>query len=83
MLDPLPDRSAQNDTKRRWPKRAITGDLCVEHHERICAVRPRVAALVWRRSVRAFGAPRSSADRQICSGASGSRGVNGPRDRRL
>jgi hypothetical protein len=28
----------------------------------------RVAALIWRRSVRMFGAPTSSADRQVCRG---------------
>jgi hypothetical protein len=60
-----------------------TGVLCVERDERICADMARLAALVCRRSVRAFGARRSGADRQICSGALVSRGVDGLRDRPL
>jgi hypothetical protein len=31
--------AAQNHTRRSWPDRARTGDLCVERHERTCALR--------------------------------------------
>jgi hypothetical protein len=57
--------TAQNDRWRSGTARSRTGVSCVERHERICADMARLAALICRRSVRAFGALRSGADRQI------------------
>jgi hypothetical protein len=58
---------AQNDALLAAYGRAITGVLCVEDHEHICADMARLAALICRRSVRAFGARKSGADRQLCA----------------
>jgi hypothetical protein len=46
---------AHNGSLPNGARRAITGDLCVERPERIRADRARVATLVWRHPVRAFG----------------------------
>jgi hypothetical protein len=43
--------------------RTKTGDLRVEHHERICSDMARLTVLICRRSVRAFGARWVGADR--------------------
>src|SRR5215207_9616170 len=45
--------------------RSVEPAFCATRHERIGADRARVAALVWRHSVRVFGAQMSSAGRQF------------------
>jgi hypothetical protein len=63
--------AAQNDVAASSRTEHRTGVSCVERPERIGADMARSAALACRRSVRAFGAQRSSADLQLCSGAHG------------
>jgi hypothetical protein len=55
-------RSAQNDATGRV---AITGVLCRAAPSGRCADMARLAILICRRSVRAFGATRSGADQNV------------------
>jgi hypothetical protein len=50
-------RAAQNDASAGSRPQRRTGDLCVDHLERICAVRRSGLLPGTRRSVRAFWAP--------------------------
>jgi hypothetical protein len=63
----LAPRAAHNDARAASRPERGTGVPCVEDHEHICADMARLAALICRRSVRAFGARKSGADRQLCA----------------